>query len=313
MQFSCPPGPIVRLVAGMISERWRESYFPEGRRLRLLLKALTRFGDADLLFKTAGPLIAKNHSGAQNRILLQAVTLLDFSRGKQLLEELIETRGTEYPRAFMDRWLGLASPEGSASLAPALFGHIVRKLGERWTGSRYRASIGDDSEERPVALTRALIIQFLKAVGNAGTESDIESVLHAMLGNPDVFTVENHLLPALEIAENEEHYTDKKVIDRIWIHSVSYFLPRSEYPLQKPTDWAQSVTVPGRKLKRFARDPELREHRFRAPESVRYTIESAIQQLNLDMRCTIERKGRPYTLICEKTSTQLRTSPEALL
>ncbi|MHA3774950.1 2OG-Fe(II) oxygenase [Verrucomicrobiota bacterium sgz303538] len=295
----------VRRVAGMVLESWGDSYFPEGKRLSSLLKALIRFEDADLLFKTAGPLIAKNYTGAQNHVLVLAATLLGFERGKHMLEELIETRGAEYPGAFMDLWIGLASSKDTSPLARALCGLIVRKLAKRPTSARYRAPVSEEGE-RPVKLTPALIIRFLKAVGNAETESDVESLLETMLSNPDVFTVENHLLPALEVAESEEKYTDKRVIERMWNHCVSYFLGRSEYPPQKPKDWAQPVTVPGRtpelrELERFARDPELREHRFKASEDVRHSIESTIQQLNLDMSCTTERKGRPYTLVCVKT------------
>jgi hypothetical protein len=238
--------------------------------------------------------------------LIQAITLLDFDRGKHLLEELIENPGTAYPGALMDLWMGLASTEARAPFAHALFGLIVRKLAERSASTRHGAAVREDNEERPVKLTPALMIQFLKAVGNAGPESDVEMVVQAMLGNPEVFTVENHLLAALEVADNEVRYTDKKVIDRIWNHCVSYFLGRSEHPPQRPRDWAQPVTVPGRtpqlrELERFARDPELREHRFKAGESVRQSIESRIRELNLDMSCTTERKGRPYTLICVKT------------
>jgi hypothetical protein len=58
------------------------------------------------------------------------------------------------------------------------------------------------------------------------------------------------------------------------------FLRRSERPPAVPRDWVQPVQIAGREpilreLERFARDPDAREHRFRAPAGERATVDGA--------------------------------------
>src|SRR5688572_3081751 len=57
-----------------------------------------------------------------------------------------------------------------------------------------------------------------------------------------------------------------------------------------------------RELQRFLADPAESVHRIRAAQDRRGHVEMQIESHALDVRCTLEKKGSPHTLVCTKTT-----------
>jgi hypothetical protein len=78
-----------------------------------------------------------------------------------------------------------------------------------------------------------------------------------------------------------------------------------------PRDWSQPVALSCRcvdclALQTFAREPRLREQRFRVRQDRRQHLQGQIAQHGLDMSHFTERSGSPQTLVCRKTRASYR-------
>ncbi len=96
---------------------------------------------------------------------------------------------------------------------------------------------------------------------------------------------------------------------RLWGASATNLLERSAR--LPPGREDKSIEAPARRedqehrqLAAFCRDPSATVIRFQAAEATRSRIEGTIRSEKLDVRCTTERRGRPYTLVCTKDSAK---------
>jgi hypothetical protein len=75
----------------------------------------------------------------------------------------------------------------------------------------------------------------------------------------------------------------------------------------EPTDYRRGAAIRCKcalcaELAKFLKDPAESTHRFPAPQDRRDHLEQTIRENRCDVRCTTEKKGRPYTLVCTKTT-----------
>jgi hypothetical protein len=78
--------------------------------------------------------------------------------------------------------------------------------------------------------------------------------------------------------------------------------PQPPADLRRDAPIASTRDVDAAELKRFLEDPREGAHRFRVEGGRRSSLEHLIRQYHLDLKTATETKGRPYTLVCTKTT-----------
>ena len=149
------------------------------------------------------------------------------------------------------------------------------------------------------------LLDFLRAIGADALRVDASANLVAGVA---VFDPGEVIVPALALLQERERtgFALDAAAGRLWIHAAEFLLARSERPPASPTDWRQAVTISCkcedcRGLQVFALDAQAQVARFRMHQGRRSHVENQIRQQDLDIQCETDTKGRPQTLVCNKT------------
>lgn len=110
----------------------------------------------------------------------------------------------------------------------------------------------------------------------------------------------------LALKKTNGDFTAISSFGTLWLHASDSLLARSSTPPEAPRDWRIGAEVPCRcehcaKLRRFCEDRAADTARFPLREDLRNHLSTEIKRAGLDISCTTERRGRPYTLVCTKT------------
>lgn len=94
---------------------------------------------------------------------------------------------------------------------------------------------------------------------------------------------------------------------RLREHCLAQLRAATAHPIEPPKDWRRAADLPCKcadcqALSRFLADPATAVARFPLAEQRRRHLHSHIEQSQCDCTHETERKGRPYTLVCRKTS-----------
>ncbi len=299
---------VVRFV-DLIPREWT-SYKDHSERLMRLLSHLARFKDKALIETVAPRYLADHYDARQNKALLACGRVLGPQRGCNFFATLFTVAASMCPGGCMKLWQLLATTEFSKHPVEldVLFEILATAAtnARQWPESQRRGKC-DPTEQKNIP-SPELLADFLAALETTLGEAKCCKFLNALATNPDFFAPETLLLPCLECIENKKTFAALPVIVHLWEQCASFYLRRSATPPPKPTDWTQSVSIPGSdknpllyELERFARDPDAHEHRFPVREALRLELHRAIQHAGLDMTHLTERHGSPYTLVCTKT------------
>jgi hypothetical protein len=150
--------------------------------------------------------------------------------------------------------------------------------------------------------------RLLSLLDRHATRRQRADAVSTLIAVPQVFDPASVLVPALRSLQAENGFNtgvDAQHL-RLWRHCSAFLLTRSEFPPPAPRDWSQPVALSCRcddcrALESFARDPRLREHRFRVRKDRRQHLHHQIGRNGLDMTHVTERMGSPQTLVCRKT------------
>jgi hypothetical protein len=127
-----------------------------------------------------------------------------------------------------------------------------------------------------------------------------------LLAATKTFSFDRILVPALRLlAKQNELVSPGPAIEKLRAACLAHLRARAAEPLTPPADWRRA-SVLGCKCRgctdfsRFLDNPAQKLFVLRAAESARSHLEQTIRAAHCDIDTKTERKGRPYSLICEK-------------
>jgi hypothetical protein len=150
----------------------------------------------------------------------------------------------------------------------------------------------------------------LKALAETGREEDLSRVIRLVQQAPDRFRVDDCQVPCLKalIPWAQKRFGAVPAQLASWLGAVRRQLETATArPPAPPADWARPTEVTCAceyctELKDFLADPAKEVGRITAAESARGHLISNIDQHRCDVKHTLERKGRPYSLVLTKTN-----------
>lgn len=142
------------------------------------------------------------------------------------------------------------------------------------------------------------------------SEDLLEQLLSLMVNHPDKFDLKNDQIPALlEIAIwlKKNITTFSPFLHRWLTIIVEEMERRTSNAPQKPTDWRRNSETgcncsDCQMLAAFLADPTKQTGRFPLSKERRKHLHRIIDSKQLDTTHETQRSGRPFTLVCEKTS-----------
>ena len=192
-------------------------------------------------------------------------------------------------------------PELCASLGRSAVDSLVRIDGEPEEYAHWRKE--PSSPSLVAALTRAL----------AATEQSeaLSRLVDHMLATPAKYPLIETHVPALTALQPWLAKQVKKPSPPLarWAEACCVQLESltAQEP-QPPDDFRRDAPITTTRndevaeLKRFLEDPRDEVHRFRVEGGRRDGLEHLIRNHNLDLKTETDRKGRPFTLVCTKTT-----------
>ncbi len=323
-------------VVGRMIDRWQSELEAHGWRRGYGLKSaanpsemldlLIRLGDARSIESFVGRIVNEAYDGGENAALTSAMAMLTPSRASDLLSGVVtkKMRGLHIP--CIDLLSHLVRFHDAGGLTPAArwktalvevaeclvdgLRDVARPLPTPdfygyeegvWAQPKMKPPVRS-SPDPDMALADLLGSLRRLEPELAGRAASIvaESI--------DAFDPVKVVVPALVLLVEREGVRASRGagFSGLWRHAARFLLDRSEQPPERPKDWRQDVTVgcscpDCRELKRFARDPEERIHRFAVRKDRRRHLHDAIKQGDFDMTHVTEHKGSPHTLVCTKT------------
>ena len=191
----------------------------------------------------------------------------------------------------------------SADLAPTA-AQLIAALPE----DQKRAEPGNWRRGNPIDTD--LVIDLLTAT--AAIDSDLaDRALHHLIANPDSFDPDALLVTAAlrlseqpDLTEQQEHPAPP-VLQQLQQHVLTHLRARIAEPLSPPEDWRRDHHVSCdcnycRDLSRFLASRDQGTWKLKAAEAHRRHVEHSITRDECDLDCHTEKKGSPYTLVCNK-------------
>jgi hypothetical protein len=282
---------------------------PQDARAGDLLKALGALDDPRLIGKFLGDILVKDSSADpgksivpigqtygwgtfQQQLLtvMTSTTIETMERNIRLLERICLAK----PRK-KEGWVDLCTALARAAVT------AVETIDRESPANDWRASVVKRAEVL-AGLARALI-----ATGQGELLSRV--VDHALAEGRRYPLRETHL-PALVSLRPwiEKNVQQPFAALARWLDGCHEQLESlTARAPEKPQDFRREAPVTHKcadcaELRRFLEDPREATHRFSVAQDRRSHLENQIHEHKLDLDCRTEERGRPYTLVCTKTT-----------
>ncbi len=323
-------------VVGRMMDRWQSELEAHGWRRRYGLKSaanpsemldlLIRLGDARSIESFVGRIVTEAYDGGENAALTSAMAMLTASRARDLLSGVVTKKMRALHIPCIDLLSHLVRFHDAGGLTPAarwktalvevaecLVDGLRDVARPSPTPDFYGYEEGVWAQPKMKPPVRSSPDPDVALADLLGSLRRLEPELAGravsiVAENLDAFDPVKVVVPALVLLGEREGARASRCagFSGLWRHAARFLLDRSEQPPERPKDWRQGVTVgcscpDCRELKRFARDPQERIHRFAVRKDRRRHLHDAIKQGDLDMTHVTEHKGSPHTLVCTKT------------
>lgn len=169
---------------------------------------------------------------------------------------------------------------------------------------------------KPKALDAAAVQELFAGSHGLGLEIDLEGTAALLARFPEQVDPYRTIPAALrQLRRTVAGLSETRAYKSLWEHSTHRLLKRSATPPPQPKD--ERIKTPTgcgcqacKELKAFCLDRRAKTKRFKAVQQVRSHIEFTIKRAGLDIDFQTERRGRPYTLVCEKVPKSYRRRME---
>lgn len=313
-------------MAGRIVADWAQQGAPrhaagrEGPLRARMLRCLARLGTTVPGERFLREVMLADYDGSDNAALAEAApAMLAAQPLQELFVALVESVFLRCPRALCEL-LFLLDAGNRAQPSPAV-GLALRRFAEALVGTLpglaarpVRREIGCSLAYDETAADADSCLHLLGVLERLQSDERHAAAVTALIAQPQVFDPGRMLVPALQAlcAAPEHGGVDRDAHRlRLWRHCCAFLMARSEFAPPPPGDWSQQVALACRcedckALQAFARDPRLREQRFRVRQDRREHLQRQIAQHALDLHHVTDRTGSPQTLVCRKTRESYR-------
>ncbi len=309
-----------------IVARWERGDKP-GLRLKRFYKAINQLDDAAIIKALPAHFLTDHYTGAQNEEIIRSFSIIGHKSALKRINALLKVNAHQHPAACIDLWTLLAASDHTPiledTLGALLDGLLLRTTkpqsqSTRWVSPEddnepdiildllWNCNQEDEEDAKAPDITPDLLRKFLEAIQTSPAGPMIDRAVALIAKDNRFFDPETILLPALQSLTAATDSLPPAIVFYLWRETAKYFLERAEQPPIPPSDWAMPVDFAAnsnllRELATFVRDPNSREHRFRARKDLRKTIHQTLDGKHLDITHVTERRGSPYTLVCKKT------------
>ena len=134
---------------------------------------------------------------------------------------------------------------------------------------------------------------------------EAETAAAVVAAHPEAIAPQRAIPSALEAMSREQGLAGGAAYLLLWRHAADSLLRRSARPPEAPRDWVIEARIPCdcelcATLDAFCKHPVDHVCRFPVRSELRKHLHRQIESCRLDMSHVIERRGRPYTLVCTK-------------
>lgn len=278
-----------------------------------MVALLARLADAGLLERFISAVITKRFDGSEAIALAEAAHVLDTARCGKVFLPLVVNNFRSAPGGCVTLFLQLIrgwctplTPDRKTVLHE-LGAAIVDGLRKLDSGSPPRKKDRRSKAQCAGSVWSEALAQLFEGLAMLNATRLRDDACTAVVTNGEIFEPGTVIVPALQLLhERGQAVVGDSAAERLWLHAADSLLAKTESPPAPPKDWRQIVEIACRcadcrTLERFAEDSTRQSHRFSVRKDRRKHLHWQIQKHRLDMTHVTERKGRPYTLVCEKT------------
>ena len=163
----------------------------------------------------------------------------------------------------------------------------------------------------------ALLVALVNAMLAIDEQPTLGSLIdHALLHKDRYELTETHLAAIFSLEPRLNKLTQPNEPIKRWLDACRQELEaRTASPPEKPTDYQRAHELSCNckdchELSRFLAHPERQKARFSMRQGRRTHLEHTIQKDNCDLKHVTEQRGRPYTLVCTKTTASFHRACE---
>lgn len=309
-------GPLVGQLLNAWPER-RNVFFYAGNRgfaalpARKTLELLAEAGDPHLTAHFLLKILSEEYLSELNPVLLSVLESVNTEVLEKSLWALVQTNASRQIAGVANLLASLAC-QGEGTQETGLREILRRNLKQVFRDLPKALRLdqeegGWSSRNREAVLDAGAIRDLFMAGAVLGLDSEADKavgLLRKHTGKAD--PCQAIPLALREMYDHSPDLLDWPAAMVLWRHSAGQLLVRSGLP-PSPTD--MSIDAPLEcsdehclRLKRFCESPTQRTIQFKAVQAIRMRLEGEIRRAKLDIACTTDKKGRPYTLICRKTA-----------
>ncbi|CAK0769258.1 2OG-Fe(II) oxygenase [Gammaproteobacteria bacterium] len=291
-------------LAGHMLSTWpdnRSYYTSQHSNATNVLALLVRLRDTVIIDRFLTEIsVEKDYTLGNNANLLQAAGLLPSARAAKLIERIITNNARKALNACNDLLARCVATPIGISMADLIPAAII--LLEVLPGDPARVPANQPRWEHP-SVGYKLVADVLYAL-SAIDATLAEQSLNYFLAWPETYPLDSVLLPAAKhLAESPPN--NLSTVKRLCAVCSAHLQTRIAKPLEPPQDWKRVSALSCKcshctELDRFLTNPEQESYQFKASEVIRNHLSNSIQRNKCDLDTTIDRRKRPYILVCTK-------------
>lgn len=269
-----------------------------------LLAALTTLRDEARIVTVVALLTAhRGHEKRDNATILRAIALFPPERAARMIEAIVASH------------TGDALAPCCALLRAAILGPFAAQPQHLLTAAKglFASLPGDPAlapanpwQHRRVAPGVGVVADLVRIAEPVDAELARQLTEH-LLAWPKTYGVDRALVPAVKYLVERGAQTSGAALTGLLAACLAHLERRAAEPLEAPLNWSRASDIRCScehctALCRFLASPVTEIWTLKAAERIRTHVEGEIRTARVDLDIRTERRGSPYSLVCQKNS-----------
>ena len=282
-----------------------------GNNMLRMLRILSDTGDSRQTARFLETVVARQYHEELNELLLPALDTIGPAGLRSFLPEFVKNNASAGIGGVFNllvrldalheerggAWRDLLR-DGTQAAFEAL--PVALEEAEKSPYSRWR--------EKPRPLGSSAIRDLFLASERFGLSAEADQASALIARRPEHVDPHRTLPRALkELHVCAKSLSDSPAVVWLWLYASRQLADRSGTPPPGPEDRRIDASIECdcdhcRKIIAFCRDGHARVFRYPVRQEIRRHLREEIGHADVDLECTTERRGRPFTLVCTKTA-----------